>query len=65
MKPMGLNSTPFLTYHEIKVKDIDIIDDAWGFYTDFYDVISVLRQLEPVAGSLLTKRLIEKIRKKD
>jgi hypothetical protein len=63
MKPMGLNSTPFLSYHEIKTDDTDLFDDAWGFYPQFSDVINVLKQVNPVPGKRLTRRLIAKIRK--
>ncbi len=61
-KPMGLNSTPYLSYQEILVDDIDIYDDAWGFYPEFNDVIDLLKQVKPVAGRRLTNRLIKRIR---
>ena len=65
MKPMGLNSTPFISYHDIKVEDIDLFEDAWGLNSEFCDVIDLLRQIKVVPGRRLTKRLIEKIRKQD
>ena len=64
MKPMVLTSTPFIKYHEIKVEDIDLIEDAWGFNSEFYDVIDLLRQIKAVPGKSLTTNLILKIRKK-
>jgi hypothetical protein len=63
MKPMGLTSTPFISYRDIKVKDVDLFEDAWGLNSEFRDVIMLLRQIKPVPGRRLTKRLIEKIRK--
>ena len=63
MKPMGLNSTHFITYYDIKVEDIDPIEDAWGFHSEFNDVIDLLGQINAVPGKSLTKTLIEKIRK--
>jgi len=63
MKPMGLTSTPFLSYHDIKTSGIDLYEDAWGFYPQFGDVIQILKQVKPAAGKKLTRRLIEKIRK--
>jgi hypothetical protein len=63
MKPMGLNSTPFLSFHEIKTDEIDLFDDAWGFYPQFNDVIDILKHLEPAPGRRLMRRLITKIRK--
>ena len=65
MKPMGLNSTRFLSYQDIKVDSVDIYEDAWGFNSDFFDVISVLRELKTEPGKLLTEKLIGKIRKQD
>ena len=29
-KPMVLISTPFVAYHEIVVKETDLLEDAWG-----------------------------------
>jgi len=59
---MALNSTPFLSYHEIQVDNIDIYDDAYGFYQEFNDVMKLLEQVRPVPGKRLTKRLIERVR---
>jgi hypothetical protein len=59
---MALNSTPFLSYHEIQVDKIDIYDDAYGFYQEFNDVMNLLEQVKPVPGKRLTKRLIERVR---
>lgn len=63
--PMGLTSTQFISYRDIKVKDVDLFEDAWGFNSDYYDVIELLRYIKPVPGKQLTKRLIAKIRKQD
>jgi hypothetical protein len=59
---MALTSTPFLSYHEIQVVNIDIYEDAFGFYQEFSDVINLLEQLKPVPKKRLTKRLIERVR---
>jgi hypothetical protein len=65
MTPMGLNSTPFLSYREINTDETELFEDAFGFYPKFSDVIDVLKQVKPVPGKRLTRRLIEKIRKHD
>jgi hypothetical protein len=65
MKPMGLTSTPFISYHNINVKDLDLFEDAWGLNSEFSDVINLLRKIKVVPGRKLTKRLVEKIRKQD
>jgi hypothetical protein len=65
MKPMGLNSTPFISYHEIKVNDPDLIEDAWGFNSQFCDVIGLLHQVNAVPEKRLTEKLINKIRKQN
>lgn len=64
MKPMVLISTQFITFREIKVKDIDLIEDAWGLNSEFSDVIDLLRLVNPVPARCLTTSLIKKIRKK-
>ncbi len=60
---MGLTSTPFLLYRDIKTEETDLFEDAWGFYPQFSDVIDLLRQIKPVPGKRLTRRLIANIRK--
>ena len=60
---MGLNSTQFITFRDIRVNEIDLIDDAWGINSEFCDVIDLLRQIKPVPERCLTTDLIKKIRK--
>ena len=64
MMPMGLNSTPFISYHDINVKSEDLIEDAWGLNAQFCDVIDLLRYVNAVPDRDLTEKLIEKIRKR-
>jgi hypothetical protein len=59
---MALTSTPFLSYHEIQVDNVDIYEDAFGLYQEFSDVINLLGQLNPVPKKRLTRRLIERVR---
>jgi len=61
---MGLISTPFITYRDIKVKDIDLIEDAMGLNAEFCNVIALLRSIKVVPGRSLTTSLIKSIRKK-
>jgi hypothetical protein len=63
MMPMGLKSTRFISYHEINVRDTDLIEDAWGLNSQFCDVIDLLRHVEAVPEKDLTDKLIDKIRK--
>jgi hypothetical protein len=62
MMPMGLNSTQFVSYHEIRVANVDLIEDAWGLNTRFSDVINLIRSVNDVPEDALTKKLIERIR---
>jgi hypothetical protein len=62
--PMGLNSTPFLSYHDIRTENIDLIEDAFGIGSEFHDVIALLETVKTDPGKRLTKSLIKKIRKK-
>ena len=64
MKPMGLISTPFISYRDIKVEDIDLFEDSWGLNAEFSDVIDLLGQLKVTPGERMTKALIKRIRKK-
>jgi hypothetical protein len=64
MKPMVSNSTPFISYHEINLKDVDLFEDAHGLSTEFCDVINLLRQIKAVPDRRLTEKLIEKFRKR-
>ena len=64
MKPMVLISTQFITLREIKVEEIDLIEDAWGINSEFCDVIDLLRQVNAVPERCLTTSLIKKIRRK-
>jgi hypothetical protein len=64
MKPMVLISTPFITYQEIKVDNVDLYEDAWGLDSEFRDVFDLLRQIDEVPERSLTTSLINKIRKK-
>jgi hypothetical protein len=64
MKPMVIISTQFITLQDIKVEEIDLIEDAWGLDSEFSDVIDLLREIDPVPERCLTTNLIKKIRKK-
>jgi hypothetical protein len=63
MTPMDLNSTPFLSYRQIKTDKIDLFEDAFGIYSQFSDVIGLLNMVKPVPGKRLTRRLLAKARK--
>ena len=56
---MDLTSTPFVKYQEIKVDSTDIYDDAWGFSTDFSDVLNFLGKIDNTPAGDMSERLIE------
>jgi hypothetical protein len=60
--PMGLNSTRFISYHEINTDDCDLIEDAFGLNARFHDVIDLIRIVKPVPDDDVTEKLIRKIR---
>ncbi len=62
---MGLNSTLFISYHDIKVDNIDLYEDAWGFDSQFHDVISLLHQVKAVPGKRLIRHIMERIRQQN
>jgi hypothetical protein len=63
MTPMGLNSTPFLSYRDIKTDRIDLFEDAFGFCERYSDVIGMLKMVKPVPGKRLTNRVKKAIRR--
>ena len=63
MTPMGKTSTQFISYREINVKNLDLIEDAWGLNARFADVMALLRKAEAGPVEALTEKLIDKIRK--
>jgi hypothetical protein len=58
---MDLTSTPFISYSEINVEATDLFEDAWGFNSEFHDVISCLGQLDNEPGDRMAERLIIEI----
>ena len=64
MKPMDLISTPFITFSNIKVENIDLIEDAWGLNSEFYDVIDMLDLIKAEPERCLTRNLMKKLRRK-
>ena len=39
MKPVIDAYTPFIYYADVDVREVDLYDDAWGFMTQFPDVM--------------------------
>jgi len=64
MVPMGLISTPFISFRDIEVEKIDLYSDAWGFNSEFGDVIQLLEMAEIVPGKKLINNLKEEIKKR-
>lgn len=62
--PMDLISTPFLTYAEIRVENVDLIEDAFNFNSQFSDVFEMLDLVKELPSSEITRDLKIKIRKK-
>ncbi len=62
LKPMGIIFTPFISYHEIKVQDADLLEDAWGLNSGFSDVIRFLGEYKPEPRDKLISSLIEAVR---
>jgi hypothetical protein len=60
---MGSTSTQFISYHKIRTDNTDLFEDAWGFNSEFDDVIKLLDKLKPYPGKKLTDQVICKIRK--
>jgi hypothetical protein len=63
MTPMGLNSTPFLTYRDINTDKIDLFEDAFGFNAQYNDITGLLKMVKAVPGKSMTSRVIRNIKK--
>lgn len=59
---MDYNSTQFISYGEINVDEIDLYEDAWGFNSEFLDVIEMLGTINVVPSDRLTNDLVRMIR---
>jgi hypothetical protein len=55
---MDLISTPFISYSEINVEATDLFEDAWGFNSEFNDVLSQLGEYDTSPGDYMAERLI-------
>ena len=60
---MRLNSTRFISFHEIKVDKVDLYEDAFGLYPEIGDMIEIIPESE-VVPEVIVNKLIERIRKK-
>jgi hypothetical protein len=61
--PMVSTSTPFITYREINVEEADLFEEAWGFNTEFRDVISQLGEIDSTPADRMAEHLIGLINK--
>jgi hypothetical protein len=59
--PMVSTSTPFITYREINVEETDLYEDAWGFNSEFQDVISQLGEFDSSPADRIAGQLISMI----
>ncbi len=59
---MGLNSTPFISYCEIKTENTDLIADAFGLENEFDDVLGFLGEPMAQPDDELVSSLIEHMR---
>jgi hypothetical protein len=55
---MDLNSTPFISYSEINVEETDLYEDAWGFNSEFQDILNLLGTIDSEPGDYMAERLI-------
>ena len=60
---MDFNFTRFISYHEIKVQNVDLYEDAFGLYPEVNDMIDLLPGSEVVPEPGLVDKLIRKIRR--
>ncbi|MBP8958819.1 MAG: hypothetical protein KBG40_00135 [Bacteroidales bacterium] len=61
---MNLISTKLISYFNINPDETDIYDDAWGFSSEFADVLNFLGTIDDEPPSATTEKLLEIINKK-
>ena len=59
---MELISTQLATNSEIEVQDTDLLEDAFGITSEFYDVIAFLKTVSFEPDKDIVKKLIGRIR---
>ncbi|MBP7730374.1 MAG: hypothetical protein KA114_01925 [Bacteroidales bacterium] len=62
--PVNLISTQLISYSDINSEETDIYDDAWGFSSEFADVLNFLGTIDDEPPSTTTEKLLEIINKK-
>jgi hypothetical protein len=60
--PMVSTFTPPVRYIEINVKESDLFEDAWGFKSEFHDVLSQLCEPDTSACNSMAEKLIGALR---
>jgi hypothetical protein len=55
---MRLTSTPSVTYSEINTRETDLYEDAWGFRSEFSDVIGQMDEIDTSPGDRMAEKLI-------
>ncbi len=62
--PVNLTSTQLISFRNINTDEVDIYDDAWGFASEFTDVLDFLGTIDAEPPSAATEKLLELISKK-
>jgi len=61
MRPVVDNGSRFISFAELDVRQIDLLDDAWGFARQFPDQLNAISLISPVAPDYLVNELLCRI----
>ncbi len=61
MRPDVYKWMPVTSFNDIDVKELDLLDDAWGISSEFADLFVALSIVEPEPSESLVEGLISRI----
>jgi hypothetical protein len=61
MRPVVDRSSAFITFAELDVGKIDLLDDAWGFAQQFPEQLDAILLISPIAPDYLVNELLCRI----
>jgi hypothetical protein len=61
MRPEVDSNSTFITFAELDVRKIDLLDDAWGFARQFPEQLIAISLISPIAPDYLVNELLCRI----
>ena len=61
MRPVVDKGSRFISFAELDVRKIDLLDDAWGFAQQFPEQLNAISLISPIAPDYLVNELLSRI----